>query len=83
MKLRIWPILITMISIVALAAEEAPPAELLQNMDFYQNMNMIQDQQFLDMATRKQENASAPIKQGPVTVDTATIRPLEKTDASN
>lgn len=36
-----------MSGVVALAAEEAPPAELLNNLDFFQNMDMVEDQQFL------------------------------------
>ncbi len=50
MKIRWWPLLLIFSSLVALAAEEAPPADLLKNMDFYQNMNMVRDQQFLAMA---------------------------------
>ena len=49
MKIRFWPTLFVLVSVVALAAEEAPPAELLKNLDFYQNMNMVQDQQFFDI----------------------------------
>jgi len=73
MKIRLWPALIALVSIVALAAEEAPPAELLQNLDFYQNMNMVQDPQFLDMATQKQASAPSAANTESPAVDSTTI----------
>ena len=82
MRPRFWPTCLGLVSIVTLAAEEAPPADLLQNLDFYQNMTMVEDQQFFAMATQGVDAARAPAIQDPPAADTATIHPKEKTDAS-
>jgi len=82
MKIRFWPTLIVLSSIVILAAEEAPPAELLQNLDFYQNMNMVQDKDFFDVATEKNEPAPISVKKETPVVDSTTLHAMEKTDAS-
>lgn len=82
MKFRFWPTLIVLSSIVVLAAEEAPPAELLQNLDFYQNVNMVQDKDFFDVATEKNEQAPISIKKETPVADSTTIHLREKSDAS-
>ncbi len=82
MKIRFWPTLFVLVSIVALAAEDAPPAELLQNLDFYQNMNLVPDQQFLDMAAEKSSSPMTPsTKEAPV-VDSTTVHLKDNADVS-
>jgi hypothetical protein len=82
MKIRFWPTLFVFVSIVALAAEEAPPAELLQNLDFYQNVNLVQDQQFFDMETQMQKAPPPLSTKGPPAVDSTTIHIGESADVS-
>jgi hypothetical protein len=82
MKLRFWPTFIALVSIVALAAEEAPPAELLQNLDFYQNMNMVQDQEFLGMELHRPDQALKFATGEPPVVDSTTIHLRENADDS-
>ena len=43
-----------LLSSVTLLADEAPPAELLKNMDFFQNMDMVQDSAFLAVNNQDQ-----------------------------
>jgi hypothetical protein len=82
MKPQFWPTLIALLSIVALAAEEAPPAELLQNLDFYQNMTMVQNKDFFDVATEKLEPVPLTVKKETPVADSTTIHSREKSDAS-
>jgi hypothetical protein len=83
MKPRYWIAGVLISTATLMAAEEAPPAELLKNIDFYQNMDMVQDPQFLNINNQKPAaTAASNAAAKPVTVTTASVVPPVKGDSN-
>jgi hypothetical protein len=53
MKSRLLAVTILAFPLVVLAAEEAPPRELLENLEFFQNFELMKDKQFMANAARE------------------------------
>ena len=67
MKARLVAVLMGTFSILVLAAEEAPPAELLENLEFFRQYDLVKDDQFLTQADRdlpEVEASSDPVSNG-------------------
>ena len=62
---RRWIGGLILLSSMTLLADDAPPAELLKNIEFFQNMDMVQDNSFLAV------NTSVPDKA--IQISTATV----------
>ncbi len=65
MKPGKWTTFWLLFPLLALAAEEAPPAEVLKNLDFFQNLEMVEDNQYLkqtEPAAQDVDPSTAPVK---------------------
>ena len=67
MKPRPAGILLVALPLVVFAAEEAPPKELLEHLDFFQNFELVQDPHFLAQAGRDEldvKPSTGPVSEG-------------------